>query len=52
MEFYCPEKGCCEKGNKLYTIKLPQEICVDEHNCATIFCPHCRGELVKKEQGN
>ena len=52
MEFYCTEKGCSEKRNKPYTVKVPQEMCVDEHNCATMFCPHCPGTLVKKEQVN
>ena len=51
MEFYCAGKGCPAKGSQPYAVKLPEEMCVDEHNCAAMFCPHCLSTLVKKEQG-
>ena len=51
MEFYCAEEGCPVKGGKPYTVTLPQEVSVDEHNCATMFCAYCQSKLIKKEHG-
>lgn len=50
MEFYCAEKKCPSKGMGAYAVKLPQEVSVDEHNLATLFCPHCQSQLIRKEQ--
>lgn len=49
MEFYCAEKKCPSSGTRPYAITVPQEACVDEHNCATMFCPHCNSRLIRKE---
>ena len=47
MEFGCVRAECPYDGPRPYVLKVPPEACVDEHNCATFFCPHCAGELVK-----
>ncbi len=53
MEFSCFKKGCPYGGKGSYKLKIPPEACVDEHNCATFFCPHCNSELIKIEhKGN
>ena len=49
MEFTCYRKECPYEGKGSYMLTIPQEVCVDEHNCATFFCPHCNGELIKME---
>jgi hypothetical protein len=49
MEFYCSEKKCPYKEDAGYVLKIPQEACPDEHNYATIFCPHCHSQLIKRE---
>jgi hypothetical protein len=47
MRFTCYEKKCPYDGKGSYTLAIPSEACVDEHNWATFFCPHCNGELTK-----
>ena len=49
MEFSCPEKECNFDGNGPYVLNIPQEACVDEHNIATPFCPHCGQTMTKVE---
>lgn len=49
MEFYCVEKMCSFEGKKPFVLNIPTEMCVDEHNCATVFCPYCQSKLIKKE---
>jgi hypothetical protein len=46
MEYYCESKKCPFDGPQPFVLSLPEEVCVDEHNCATMFCPHCEKELV------
>lgn len=47
MDFSCPEEECNYDGAGPYVLKLPKEACMDEHNVATPFCPHC-GQALKK----
>jgi hypothetical protein len=49
MNFTCYEKRCPYEGEGSYILSIPPEVCVDEHNQATFFCPHCNSELIKKE---
>ncbi|MBW2632625.1 MAG: hypothetical protein JRE14_00575 [Deltaproteobacteria bacterium] len=49
MEFSCPEKECQYDGTGSYMLNIPQEVCVDEQNVATPFCPHCGHTLIKSE---
>ena len=50
MQFTCYEKKCPYDGKGSYILTLPPEACVDVHNCATFFCPHCNKELTKIER--
>lgn len=45
MIYFCTQSACPYDGPKPYQLDLPAEACIDEHNCATIFCPHCQHEL-------
>ena len=47
MEFQCQSKDCPFEGPKPFVLSLPEEIQVDAHNVATMFCPYCEKELVK-----
>ena len=47
MEFSCPEEECNYNGVGPYVLNIPREACVDEHNIATPFCPHC-GQALRK----
>ena len=49
MEFSCLKKECPYDGKGSYMLKISSEACVDEHNCATLFCPHCKSELTRME---
>ena len=49
MEFSCPEESCNYDGLGPYVLNIPQEACVDEHNLATPFCPHCGQALIKPD---
>ena len=48
MEFYCAEKSCIDARKSPYTISLPTEVVVDEHNRAELFCPFCKSVLVRR----
>lgn len=49
MEYQCEYEKCpYQEGRKPYVLSLPPEACVDEHNCATVFCPYCKNELIQK----
>jgi hypothetical protein len=52
MEYRCESKSCPYEGDNAYTLYLPQEACIDEHNCAVVFCPHCKGQMVIKSRGD
>ncbi|MFZ7126890.1 MAG: hypothetical protein ACOWWM_12125 [Desulfobacterales bacterium] len=45
MEYYCNNQSCTGGGNVPFRLTLPPEACIDEHNCATVFCPHCQGKM-------
>ena len=49
MEFSCLKKECPFDGNGSYTLSIPSEACVDEHNCASVFCPHCKSEMTRND---
>lgn len=49
MEFSCTEEACNYDGVGPYVLSIPQEACVDEHNIATPFCPHCGRALIKTD---
>ncbi len=49
MEFSCLVEGCNYDGVRPYVLNIPQEACVDEHNIATPFCPHCGKALIKTD---
>ena len=49
MEYSCFKEECPYDGKGSYMLKIPSEACVDEHNCATFFCPHCKSELIRME---
>jgi len=49
MEFSCTEEACNYDGVGPYVLNIPQEACVDEHNIATPFCPHCGQALIKTD---
>ena len=42
MEFSCYKEGCPFEGPGSYVVKIAPEAYIDEHNYATIFCPHCQ----------
>ena len=46
MDFQCQYEDCPFEGPEPYRISLPEEIQVDPHNIATMFCPHCEKKLV------
>ena len=49
MEFSCIKEGCPYEGPGSYVVRIAPEACVDEHNCAAVFCPHCQNEMIKME---
>ena len=49
MEFSCYKEGCPFEGPGSYMVTIAPEACVDEHKCATIFCPHCQSEMIRME---
>ena len=49
MEYFCEKPTCPYDGEKPYVLSIPTEVCVDKHNIATLFCPHCGGKLTEKE---
>lgn len=52
MEYICEDKFCTYDGPKPFVLKIPQEVSVDPHNIATLFCPHCGGALTKKKRND
>lgn len=48
MEYVCEDKFCTYEGRKPFVLKIPQEVSVDTHNIATLFCPHCGSALKKR----
>jgi len=49
MDFSCAEEECNYDGAGPYVLNIPREACVDEHNIATPFCPHCGQALIKMD---
>jgi hypothetical protein len=49
MKYLCMENKCPFDGTKPFVLSIPQEVCVDKHNIATLFCPHCGSNLKEKE---
>jgi hypothetical protein len=50
MNYYCQSEQCTFEGDGPYKLSLPPQVCVDEHNCATIFCPYCHNEMIRKPE--
>jgi hypothetical protein len=48
MRCYCLYRRCTFEGTKPYVFNLPHEALMDEHNIATVFCPHCQSKLMVK----
>lgn len=50
MRYLCEDIKCTYDGDGPYELSLPPEACIDEHNCATVFCPYCQSELIRKQE--
>jgi hypothetical protein len=46
MEYYCTAPACSYDGEGPYVLSLPPEACIDENNCAIVFCPYCQSRMV------
>jgi hypothetical protein len=46
MEYYCNTATCTYEGDGPYILSLPAEACIDENNCAIVFCPYCQSQMV------
>ena len=51
MDYYCATKTCSYDGQGPYVLSLPPEACIDENNCAIVFCPYCQGQMEIKRPG-
>ncbi len=51
MDYYCATESCSYDGKGPYVLSLPPEACIDEHNCAIVFCPYCQSQMVIKRLG-
>jgi len=51
MDYYCMSEACSYDGMGPYVLSLPPEACIDENNCAIVFCPYCQNQMVIKKQG-
>jgi len=51
MDYYCTAEACSYDGKGPYILSLPPEACIDEHNCAIVFCPYCQTKMVIKQPG-
>jgi hypothetical protein len=49
MDYYCTATSCTYKGEGPYVLSLPPEACIDENNCAIVFCPYCQSQMVIKQ---
>jgi hypothetical protein len=45
MKYSCESESCPYEGPEPYSLELPPEACIDEHNCAVVFCPYCREQM-------
>jgi hypothetical protein len=50
MNYYCTSESCPYEGDENYLLSLPPEACIDENNCAIVFCPHCQSQMVTRPQ--
>lgn len=46
MDYTCNAKSCPYDGEGSYVLSLPPEACIDENNCAMVFCPYCQTQMV------
>lgn len=46
MNYVCTASSCSYDGEGPYVLSLPAEACIDEHNCAIVFCPYCQNQMV------
>lgn len=49
MDYYCTATSCAYEGEGPYVLSLPPEACIDENNCAIVFCPYCQSQMVIKK---
>jgi len=52
MDYYCMAEACSYDGKGPYVLSLPPEACIDENNCAIVFCPYCQNQMVIKRPGH
>ena len=50
MDYYCTAKSCSYDGEGSYVLSLPPEACIDENNCAMVYCPYCQSQMVISHQ--
>ena len=50
MDYYCTAKSCSYDGEGSYVLSLPPEACIDENNCAMVYCPYCQSQMVINHQ--
>jgi hypothetical protein len=49
-KFHCINKDCSFGKTNDSVYEIEQEAWMDENNIATIFCPHCKKELVLSDE--
>jgi len=47
IRFCCESETCRTANGKPYQIAIQSEAIMDDNNLASLFCPHCRGPLVR-----
>ena len=50
MDYFCTSNTCTYDGDGPYVLSLPPEACIDENNCAIVFCPYCQSQMVIKHK--
>jgi len=49
-QFCCESENCRSTHGKAYQIAIQSEAIMDDHNLASMFCPHCNTPLVHCRQ--
>jgi uncharacterized protein YbaR (Trm112 family) len=47
IEYRCPNTHCRNESTRPYAVQIRSEAVMDEKNVATLFCPRCKGRLVR-----
>ena len=50
MDYYCNATSCSYDGDGPYVLSLPPEACIDENNCAIVYCPYCQSQMAINQQ--